>query len=172
MSWTRTLAAIAIAGGAAVAVPPAAAAQPSAAEPPGIEAVAFLSGCWEGDLGEGVTIRETYTEPRGGAILGNSQVTAGGEAQFFEFSRISVEDGAVVYHPHPMGEPSVKFRLVRSGSGEAVFENPDHDFPQRIVYKLEGEGRLTARIELLDGGKSQRFAMRAVPCAGPAATTP
>ncbi len=169
MSWTRTLPAVVIACGAAVAVPPAPAQEAPAAGSPGIEAVAFMAGCWEGDLGDGATIRETYTAPRGGAMLGNSQLTAGGETQFFEFSRIAAADGAVTYNPQPMGGPSVSFTLVRWAPGEAVFENPEHDHPQRIVYRLEGEGRLTARVELLDGGRAQRFEMRAVPCAGQAA---
>lgn len=157
---------IALAGGALAAVSLAAVAGEPAADPPGIEVVAFMAGCWEGDLGGGATIRETYTGPRGGVVLGNSQVTAGGEAQFFEFSRISVEDGRVVYHPHPMGEPSVRFGLVHSAPGEVTFENPEHDYPQRIRYLSEGEGRLSAQVEKLDGSKPQRFEMHAVPCAG------
>ncbi len=29
----------------------------------------------------------------------------------------------------------------------AVFENGEHDFPQRILYWLDPEGRLHARVE-------------------------
>ena len=58
----------------------------------------------------------------------------------------------IVYLASPGGRsPSTPFRLVRSTPGpmhEAVFENPDHDFPNRIIYRLsEEEGVLTARIE-------------------------
>ena len=30
---------------------------------------------------------------------------------------------------------------------EVVFENPDHDFPQRIIYRLGDNGALLGRIE-------------------------
>ncbi len=40
------------------------------------------------------------------------------------------------------------FRLGECGEGYAVFENPDHDFPRRIAYRLDG-GRLI--VEVSDG---------------------
>jgi hypothetical protein len=36
--------------------------------------------------------------------------------------------------------------MVAAGPTEAVFENPGHDFPQRIIYRREGDS-LIARIE-------------------------
>ncbi len=34
-----------------------------------------------------------------------------------------------------------------------VFANPEHDFPQRITYWLEGETGLRARVEAQRDGK-------------------
>jgi len=34
----------------------------------------------------------------------------------------------------------VAFKLVDCGEERAVFENPDHDFPRRIEYRLVGNG--------------------------------
>lgn len=150
---------------AAVPVPPAAAGEPP--EPPAPAAtvadLAFLAGCWEGDLGGGTAIHETYTAPAGRAILGNSRVTREGGTLFFEFSRIADDGTGVAFRPYPNGEATVSFALVRSGPGEAVFENPDHDHPQRIVYRREGD-RLTAEVGSLDGSRTERFPMRSVPC--------
>ncbi|MGI9293112.1 MAG: hypothetical protein ACR2PS_03945 [Pseudomonadales bacterium] len=39
----------------------------------------------------------------------------------------------------------------------AVFEYPRHDFPQRIVYELSAEGRLSASIGFAKGGRPRRF---------------
>ena len=36
----------------------------------------------------------------------------------------------------------------------AVFENKQHDFPQRILYWLDAKGALRARIEEPQGGKT------------------
>jgi hypothetical protein len=48
------------------------------------------------------------------------------------------------------GQKPVAFKLVRAGKNEAVFENPRHDYPQRISYRREGAG-LFASISLLNG---------------------
>jgi hypothetical protein len=37
-----------------------------------------------------------------------------------------------------------------------VFENPQHDFPQRISYTLKGDGKLTAAIAGSKNGKTRR----------------
>jgi hypothetical protein len=49
----------------------------------------------------------------------------------------------------------VSFRLVQLDGTVAVFENLEHDFPQRIVYSLEGD-QLTGRIEGEKDGKMRR----------------
>ena len=38
---------------------------------------------------------------------------------------------------------------------EAVFENPNHDFPKRIIYRLETGGGLWARVEG-DGSEKEK----------------
>ena len=43
---------------------------------------------------------------------------------------------------------------MESRRGKAVFENPAHDFPQRILYWLDGAGALHARIEGPQDGKA------------------
>ena len=52
-----------------------------------------------------------------------------------------------MWRASPQGRhPPTGFALVESGPRRAVFENPGHDFPQRIVYERTGD-RLDARIE-------------------------
>jgi hypothetical protein len=38
-----------------------------------------------------------------------------------------------------------------------VFENAQHDYPQRINYRPDGDGRLAATISLLDGGRPTEY---------------
>lgn len=101
-------------------------------------------------------------------MLGNSQVTGGGETQFFEFIQLVETDRGIVYRPWLNAKNSVNFVLIESSPTQIVFENPAHDFPQRIVYEYDGKEVLTARIEKLDRSKARSFAMRAVPCGGEA----
>jgi len=51
--------------------------------------------------------------------------------------------------------------------GQLVFENPEHDFPQRIGYERDGDG-MRAWIEGTLDGRSRRveFAYMRVACPG------
>ena len=49
-----------------------------------------------------------------------------------------------------------RIKLIRANANEVVFENPQHDFPQRIIYSLKDGGRLTAAIEGTKNGKTRR----------------
>ena len=51
------------------------------------------------------------------------------------------------YFASPGARPPVAFELVESGERRAVFENKQHDFPQRILYWLDTAGAMHARIE-------------------------
>ena len=46
--------------------------------------------------------------------------------------------------------------FMAGSANEVVFENPQHDFPQRIIYTLKDGGRLTAAIEGTKNGKTRR----------------
>ncbi|HVS08300.1 MAG TPA: DUF6265 family protein, partial [Planctomycetota bacterium] len=97
----------------------------------------------------------------GGAMLGMARELKDGRMVAFEHLRIEERDGGVFYVAAPGGENSVAFRAVRLGTREAVFENPEHDFPVRIGYRLEKDGGLHARVEGSDG-KGLDFRMRPV----------
>jgi hypothetical protein len=51
-------------------------------------------------------------------------------------------------------------------AGEVVFENLQHDFPQRIIYRSLSGDRLAARIEGVRGGllKGIDYPMKRVNC--------
>ena len=146
----------------------AGAAGEEAPAPPRLADLGFMAGCFAAELPDGSRMRESYTPPRAGLMLGNSQVTRDGRTVFFELSRIQEgEDGRVVYVPYPRGRQSVPFTLVRIEDGRsAVFENLEHDFPQRIVYRRTEDDSLVARVEGDRGGElaAEEWAMRPVAC--------
>ncbi len=45
------------------------------------------------------------------------------------------------------------FCAIELTDRRVVFENLQHDFPQRVMYWLEPDGRLHARIEGMQAGK-------------------
>lgn len=131
------------------------AASPLAAEPPaaGVAGLAWLQGAWSGEK-DGVVMEEMWTEPRGGALLGLHRDVKGDRMLSWEFLRIEAAEGGTFYYASPRSAPPTAFKLVETGARRAVFENKEHDFPQRIVYWLDAAGALHARIEGPQGGKT------------------
>lgn len=129
-----------------------------------LDQLAFLSGCWALQSGT-VTVEEQWNRPAGGLMLGTSRTLRAGRAVFHEFIRIEQKGNDVFYTPRVGSAPPVSFRAVKLTAEEAVFENLEHDFPQRIIYR-KGEGTLPARIEGAVGGvlKGQDFLYRRAAC--------
>lgn len=115
------------------------------AEPTALEQLQWLAGHWMGSAG-GIAMEEIWTEPGGGVMLGLHRDVMEGRPTFFEYLRIEQRNMAVVYVASPRGGGATEFTLVSASPAEVVFENPEHDFPQRIIYRRHGD-LLIARIE-------------------------
>jgi len=113
---------------------------------PSVTDLHWLAGCWasvDSEAGSG----EQWTAPAGGTLLGVSRTIKGGRTVAHEFLMIrAVDEGRIEYVAQPSGQSETIFELVEVGPHKAVFSNPEHDFPQRIVYERTGD-RLVARIE-------------------------
>ncbi len=116
----------------------------------------WLTGAWVGTRGS-ASIEERWGPALGGALLGVSRTVKGGSMVAFEFLRIVERDGGLVYVAQPGGHPPTEFVLTELSTTRAVFENPRHDSPQRIVYELSAEGALRASIGFMKGGRPQTF---------------
>jgi hypothetical protein len=129
--------------------------------------LSWLAGCWEGEQG-GRRYEEQWMAPRGGSMIGMSRTVRGDRTSEFEFMHIREEEGRLVFTARPSGQEEASFRSVEIAATKVVFENPAHDFPQRIIYLLEGDGSLTARIEGEQDGRSRGldFPMRRTECPG------
>lgn len=145
----------------------AAAAGTAAPAQPELDRLAWLAGCWaaeDGEPGSG----EQWMVPAGGVMLGMSRTLSQSRVRSFEFMRIAPdgEGGSLSYFAQPQGRPATAFALRSLSSTEAVFENPAHDFPQRVVYRYEAPVHLRARLEgRVDGRPRQlEFPMLRVAC--------
>jgi hypothetical protein len=130
-----------------------------AAPPAGVGDLAWMSGHWETAQG-GRWTEESWSAPRGGLMLGYSRSGSGPAVREFEFLRLQAgADGVPVYLAQPGGRPPVPFRLTARGAASATFENPAHDFPQRIVYRRNGD-TMVATISALDGSNAMSWTFR------------
>jgi len=130
-----------------------------------VDRLSWISGCWEGRTGNRVTV-EHWMKPDGGLMMGMSRTVVAGKASEFEFLQIRQQGTDVVYIAKPSGQAEASFRLAHSSDREAVFENPAHDFPQRIIYRLQADSSLLARIEGLANGveKGIDYPMKRAQC--------
>lgn len=111
----------------------------------GLEELSWMSGGWAAVI-DGTEMEEYWTTPKQGTMVGVHRDVRDGKTQF-EFLRIARDKDGVVYYASPGGrQPATEFRLIESRPGRAVFANPKHDFPQRIIYWNDG-AKLCARVE-------------------------
>ena len=157
----RVLATVALVFASAIGTPSVAAADADPAA-----ALAWLAGCWASEGGEPGS-GEQWMSPAGGTLLGVSRTVAKGRTIAHEFMQIrEVEPGRLAFIANPSGQAQATFPVKSVGERAVVFENPAHDFPQRVMYRLDGAGLLRARIEGVIAGKprTEDFPMRRVRC--------
>jgi hypothetical protein len=119
----------------------------------------FMTGTWS-DSNEKGWSEEYWTPLRADIMLGSSRSGTADTLSFWEQMRIQKEDdGTVALWATGADQKPVRFEAVVSGPNVVVFENPAHDYPQRIHYWREGK-TLKAEISMMDGSKPVQFSFR------------
>ena len=114
---------------------------------PGVDALAWLAGRWEFEQ-SGRVVREEWMAPAGGTMLGMSRTVKGGKMIEYEFLQIREGPGGELFYvAMPSRQQEIAFQLKELTANSVVFENLEHDFPQRISYTLQADGSLLASIE-------------------------
>jgi hypothetical protein len=137
--WTIVL----VAGGAAGPATPHTARQ--------VEQLGWLAGCWA-RISPASSYEEQWMHPRGGMMMGMARLVREGTVVEYEALRMEERGNRVLYVAHPSGQESAEFTSLELSDSTAVFENADHDFPQRILYRRGGADSLFVRIEGQQGG--------------------
>jgi len=114
--------------------------------------LSWLSGQWVGAK-DGMEMEEFWLAPKGNTMLGLHRDVSRGKTVSFEFLRIEADEAAITYWASPKGSTATPFKMIEQGNTRVVFENPDHDFPTRIIYWLDKDGSLHAKIEGTIGSK-------------------
>ncbi len=130
-----------------------------------IAALDWLAGCWSYD-GRAPGSGEVWMPPAGGTMFAMSRVVKQSRTIAHEFMQIRSDDsGSLVLIASPSGQATASFRLIETGIQSVAFENPDHDFPQRILYRRDND-KLAGRIEGVSDGEPLAidFKMTRVDC--------
>jgi len=125
-------------------------------QPVSVERVSWLQGCWELSSGQR-TVEEQWMAPRGGVMIGMGRTVRGGALVEYESVVIRQQGDRLAYEAHPSGEPSAVFLSSTLNESTVVFENPQHDFPQKVGYQRRRAWSLLAWVEGTEKGQTRRI---------------
>ena len=117
----------------------------------------WLPGIWVMDRPDWMTV-ETWGKDTNWVYNGvGVTIRTGGKVSMEKMWIQQTKDGGMEFVADvPHNKEKVSFKLISGGdsSMKFVFENPAHDFPQRVVYQLKADGdSLYARVEGMMNGK-------------------
>ena len=113
--------------------------------PENLESFDFLIGKWEADFGKFKYYEEWQKETD--KLSGNGYRIK--ESQKFDGGKLLLINihGYISYIATVGKQQPILFALVKSGENKYVFENKEHDFPQRIIYQLINNDTLQVLVE-------------------------
>ena len=91
--------------------------------------------------------------PMGRMMLGMARTVRGDSTIEFEHLQIFERGGHAIFHAEPSGQAPAEFEARAVTDSFVSFENPAHDFPQRVIYRRRGRDSLIARIEGTRNGR-------------------
>jgi hypothetical protein len=119
-----------------------------------INSLKWMLGKWQSSTEEGI-LYEEWKKVNDSTYSGHAYaITPEGDTTFSETAEITKNNGAITYSVTVNEESTTDFALV-DNQERAVFENVDHDFPQRIIYQKLAKDSLFARIEGTVDGEDQ-----------------
>jgi len=114
----------------------------------------WLVGCW---VTPDNSAQEVWVINGEQSLAGFAVSVADNKVGFYEVLSIRQdENGVWVYTAHPSGQSSASFHAVQISEKNVVFANPDHDYPQEIRYRRDGDS-LYASVSLLGGASPNSF---------------
>lgn len=122
-----------------------------------------LAGLWV--TSKGPLLYEEWWKTGSNELAGRSFSINEGDTFHLEAMRMAVSNGKLHFFarvPDQNQEQEVGFALVREAPGSWIFENPMHDYPNRIIYQLVSDTSLYARIENTKGNKKKEFSFRRI----------
>lgn len=114
----------------------------------------WLVGCW---VSADKSSQEVWVVESDNSLIGFAVSLGVEEVVFYEVLRIKQNaDSLWTYSAHPSGQAPASFIAVETGESSVVFSNPNHDYPQEIRYRRNGD-RLYATISLRGGADPKSF---------------
>ena len=120
-----------------------------------LEKMSWLVGEWENKMPEG-NLTETWIKANDSTFTGKTLFIKEKDTIHNEEIVLSQKGETLYYTPTVIGQNNdepIEFKMTNSTEKEFVFENPKHDYPQKIVYKKLNSTNLVATISGKQQGK-------------------
>lgn len=112
----------------------------------GIEQFKWMFGEWKGESAKGSTL-ESWIKENENTMTGKGYYVVKGDTVVVEQLRIQKIGNYWTYIPIINNNKPVLFTLIKVENDIWVFENKEHDFPQRVIYSRKKDGSMLAWIE-------------------------
>lgn len=131
----------------------------SAAQNKSVKTLSFVLGSWEMKTLKGKIVEQWIKNPDNSLNGKSYKVSNQGDSLLTETLVIKNIGKDTFYCSTVIGQNNGKdvcFKLISNEHNTYIFENKDHDFPQRIIYQNQGKNDLLAWIEGEFNGKMRK----------------
>jgi hypothetical protein len=123
-----------------------------------IKQMEWVIGKWE-HISRDRSLYEIWTKTNDTVYSGRSFMIANNDTVFSESISLELKNNELFYIPTVSDQNNAKpiaFKFISIENTEIIFENKEHDFPQRIIYKNPEYDSLYARVEGNDNSKFRK----------------
>lgn len=116
-----------------------------------------LQGLWKMETGRGA-IYEEWQVNADNKLTGRSYRITNADTIIMERIELYRQGIDIIYSPivtDQNNQQPVAFKLISNTDGRYVFENKEHDYPQRVIYNLVSKDTVHARIEGTRNGQER-----------------
>ena len=129
-----------------------------------LEKAEWLLGFWGNTSPEG-NLTENWEKTNDSVYAGHTYFVIGKDTVFTESITLEEANGKLAYVAavsDQNGGKAIRFEMTSGTENQLVFENPKHDFPQKITYNKITNDSLVAEISGIKDGKpsTEQFAMK------------
>ena len=122
----------------------------------------WLIGNWQRVSKEG-TLTEAWTQLNDSTFAGRSFFISNGDTLSSELISLEQRNGKLYYIPTLADQndgKAVVFTITSLTDSSATFENPEHDFPQKIDYRFQKPDSLIAEVSAVMNGNQKTINFR------------
>ena len=123
-----------------------------------LEQAHWLLGKWQNQTDDGI-LTESWKKLNDSTFYGESYFVIAKDTVFAESIQLAERNEILAYTVTVANQNQAKpvsFILTKINSEKMIFENPAHDFPQKIIYNRIGNDSLVAEISGKSKDKERR----------------